>query len=139
MIRQHAHDPQAERIIDNAVSAKDDALKVLTDMKHYSTEECKAALQKYIKTFKNRKDKVLYYFSFVESILDQKDQLDFRFISLASASYGKAMDLLSKDKTLWDEMLDRSYEIACRFYDMGTGEAAFQAVDYYRRVKRSFD
>ena len=64
--------------------------------------------QPFIKTIKDRKSRVLFCFTFVEWIFDRKDKLDFRFHAVTSVAYGKAMDVLEKDKELWDEMLDRS-------------------------------
>ena len=100
--------------------------------------ECRTALSAHVKTIKDRKGKVLCYFSFVEWILDRRDTLDHRFISVASAAFGKAMDILVKDKSLWDELLEHSYAIAGRFYEMD-GAAAYKAVEYYSRVKRGYD
>ena len=37
------------------------------------------------------------YFTFIERVLDKKDTLDFRFISFASASFGKALEILEKE------------------------------------------
>ena len=48
------------------------------------------------------------------------------------------MDVLEKDKKLWDELLDKSYAIATRFYEMD-GAVPYKAVEYYVRVKRGFD
>jgi len=59
-------------------------------------------------------------------------------MSVASASFGKAMDLLEKDKALWDELLETSYRIAGRFYEL-EGAVPAKAVEYYVRVKRGFD
>ena len=81
---------------------------------------------------------MLYYFGFIEWVLDRKNTIDHRFISVASASYGKVMDVLEKDKKLWDELLDKSYAIATRFYEMD-GAVPYKAVEYYVRVKRGFD
>ena len=134
----YARHPEVQSDINQFAVTRDDADSVLNHMEKYSPGECKTALMTHIKTIKDRKSKVLYYFSFVESILDRKDQLDFRFLAVASAAYGKAMDVLEKDKMLWDEMLDRSYEIAGRFYEID-GVHAGKAVEYYVKVKRGFD
>ena len=107
-------------------------------MEQYSPGECKTALAAHVKTIKDKKEKVLYYYKFIEWILDRKDTIDFRFISVASASFGKAMDILAKNKDLWDELLDESYAIATRFYEMD-GAIPYKAVEYYMRVKRGFD
>ena len=134
----YAHCPDAQSLINQAAVTKDAADDVLSHMEDYTPGECKTALNAYVKTIKNRREKVLYYFSFVEWVLDRKETIDHRFISVASASFGKAMELLEKDQALWDELLETSYRIAGRFYEID-GAVAGKAVDYYMRVKRGFD
>lgn len=134
----YSYYPNVQSMINQAVVSRDDAGTILDHMESYTPGECKTALSAHIKTLKNRKDKVLCYFDFVEWILDRKDRIDFRFISVASAAFGKAMDVLAKDKNLWNEMLERSYAIAGRFYEMD-GAVPSKAVEYYVRVKRGFD
>ena len=134
----YAYCPDTQSLINQAAVTRDDADDVLSHMEDYTPGECKTALAAYVKTIKNRKDKVLYYFAFVEWVLDRRETIDHRFISVASASFGKAMELLEKDKALWDELLETSYRIAGRFYEMN-GAAPAKAVEYYVRVKRGFD
>ena len=130
--------PDAQSIINQAAVTREPADDVLSHMEDYTPGECKTALSAHIKTIKDRKGKVLCYFSFVEWILDRRETLDHRFISVASSAFGKAMDILAKDKALWDELLEQSYAIAGRFYEMD-GAAAYKAVEYYSRVKRGYD
>ena len=136
--RLYRYYPDVQSHINQAVITKDAADDVLANMEEYSPGECKTALASHIKTIKNRKERVLYYYSFIEWILDRKDTVDFRFISVASASFGKAMDILAKDRNLWDELLGKTYSIATRFYEMD-GAVPYKAVEYYTRVKRSYD
>lgn len=130
--------PDAQSIINQVAVTREPADDVLSHMEDYTPGECKTALSAHIKTIKDRKGKVLCYFSFVEWILDRRETLDHRFISVASAAFGKAMEILEKDQTLWDELLEQSYAIAGRFYEMD-GAAAYKAVEYYSRVKRGYD
>lgn len=136
--RLYRYYPDVQSLINQAVITKDAADDVLANMGEYSPGECKTALAAQIKTIKNKKERVLYYYSFIEWILDRKDSIDFRFISVASASFGKAMDILAKDRDLWDELLEKSYSIATRFYEMD-GAVPYKAVEYYTRVKRGYD
>ena len=95
-------------MVNKAVITRDDTDDVLSHMDDYTPGECKTALAAYVKTIRDRKERVLYYFDFIEWVLDRKNTIDHRFISVASASYGKVMDVLEKDKKLWDELLDKS-------------------------------
>lgn len=134
----YRYHPEVQSHINQAAVTKDAPDDVLSHMEDYSPGECKTALAAYIKTIKDKKSRVLYYYDFIEWILDRKDTVDHRFISVASASYGKAMDILVKNKELWDELLERTYAIATRFYEMD-GAVPYKAVEYYARVKRGFD
>lgn len=130
--------PNTQGPINQAVLTENAAVDILAHMEAYSPGECKTALAERVKTIKDKKGKVLLYFAFVEGILDRKDDIDFRFIAVASAAFGKAMEILEKNRNLWDELLDQSFEIATKFYQMD-GTAAGKAVDYYVKVKRGFD
>ena len=130
--------PDVQSPINQAAVTKDSPDDVLSHMEDYSPGECKIALTAHIKTIKDKKERVLYYYDFIEWILDRKDTIDFRFISVASATYGKAMDILEKNKDIWDELLERTYAIATRFYEMN-GAVVYKAVEYYMRVKRGYD
>lgn len=130
--------PAARSLIHQAVITKDNAGGVLDRPEMFTAGECKTALSRYLKTIKGRKEKVECYFTFIERVLDKKDTLDFRFISFASASFGKALEILERDKSLWEEMLDRSFAIACRFNQM-PGAAPYKAVEYYHMAKQRMD
>ena len=134
----YANSLEAQNFINKTVATKEDADDILSHMEDYSPGDCKTALAAYVKTLKSRKDKVLYYFDFVEWVLDRRETIDYRLIGVASSAFGKAMDLLAKDKALWDEQLEKSYAIAGRFCEMD-GAFAEKAVEYYVRTKRSFD
>jgi len=62
----YAYCPDTQSLINQAAVTRDDADDVLSHMEDYTPGECKTALAAYVKTIKNRKEKVLYYFSFVE-------------------------------------------------------------------------
>ena len=134
----YRHYPEVRSMVNKAVITRDDADDVLSHMDEYTPGECKTALAAHVKTIRDRKERVLYYFGFIEWVLDRKNTIDHRFISVASASYGKVMDVLEIDKKLWDELLDKSYAIATRFYEMD-GAVPYKAMEYYVRVKRGFD
>lgn len=130
--------PAARSLIHQALITKENAGGVLDRPEQFTAGECKTALSRYLKTVKGRKEKVECYFTFIERVLDKKDTLDFRFISLASASYGKALEILERDKGLWVEMLERSFAIARRFNEM-PGAAPYKAVEYYHMAKQRMD
>ena len=136
--RLYRYFPNVQSEINRVAVTRDDSNQVLGNIEKYSPGECKKALSEYVKGTRDRKEKVLRYFSFIENILEKRDTLDFRFISVASASFGKAMEILGKDKNLWEEMIDRAYSIAGVFYEMN-GAVAYKAVEYYVAVKRSYE
>lgn len=138
IITLYRYYPEVQSPVNQVVVTKDSPDDVLSHMEEYSPGECKNALAAHIKSIKDKKERVLFYYDFIEWILDRKDTIDFRFISVASASFGKAMDILAKNKELWDELLERTYAIAVRFYGMD-GAVPYKAVEYYMKVKRGFD
>ena len=138
IVRLYKRYPEVHSEVNRTAVTRDDDRTVLENLEKYSPGECKAALSAYVKSTRDREEKVLRYFEFVEQVLEKRKALDFRFISVASAAFGKAMDLMAKDRKLWDEMLDRSYDIAGVFYEM-EGAVPYKAVEYYMRVKRSFE
>ncbi len=127
-------DPTARKEINRRCAAYEKPDTVLQNIDRYTAGECKAMVEAHARSLKNRRERVLFYFDFVETVLDKIDSLDYRFLSVSSAMFGKAMALLGKDKALWDELLERSYAIAGRFYEM-PGAHAYKAVEYYMRAK----
>ena len=138
LLKAHKSSYDTALLIDKELITSDSASEILNHIGLYTPGECKVAITQKAKAIKDKKEKVLCYYSFVEEVLRRKNSLDARFIGVASATYGKAMDVLAKDRDLWDELFETSFSIAEKFYAIG-GAVAMKAVEYYSNVKNGHD
>ena len=116
---------------------KAEVIECVQNLSRHSAGEVKALLSDYMKAEKDKKTRIEALYCFIEAALAaySNQECDHRMIMFASASYGKAINMM--DQELWNTFFERSYSIAERFYSIPM-EACLQAVRYYQGAKKQY-